>query len=124
MAWMPEHWVDDEGRYDGKRLDEWLPSVVDDVVAFADPLQVIVFGSVARGEMSPDSDIDLLVVVPDVRAGPRHKLMGTIRAAITAPIPVDVFVTDPDEFARRRDSPGSVLYWSAREGRVLYERAA
>lgn len=121
---MERHWVDEDGRYDGKSLAEWIPAVVEQVVDYAQPLQVVVFGSVARGESGPDSDIDLLVVVPHVAQGERHVLMGKIRAAITAPVPVDVFVTDPHEYAARRNSPGSVLYWPAHEGRVLYERFA
>lgn len=121
---MGRHSVDDEGRYDGRTLDEWLDVVTKQIVAFARPVEVVLFGSLARGETGPDSDIDLLVVVPRVPPGQRHVLMGDIRAAITAPVPVDVFVTDPVEYAARRDSRDSMLYWPAREGRVIYERAA
>ncbi|MEO1061333.1 MAG: nucleotidyltransferase domain-containing protein [Actinomycetota bacterium] len=121
---MVTHWVDEEGRYDGRRLGDWLDEVVRDVVTYADPVEVIVFGSVARGDDGPDSDIDLLVTVPEFEPGQRHLLMGRIRAAISAPVPIDVFVTTPEEFAKRRDVPGSVLYWPAREGKVVYERAA
>ena len=43
-----------------------VPSqLLDSVVAHFRPQRVIVFGSVARGEAGPDSDIDLLVVVDD-----------------------------------------------------------
>lgn len=121
---MGRHEVDGAGRYDGKSLEEWLDTVTEQVVAFAEPVQVVVFGSVARGEAGPDSDIDLLVVLPHVTPGQRHVLMGRIRAAVTAPVPVDVFVTDPDEYAVRQNNPASMLYWPAREGRMVYERAA
>lgn len=121
---MAAHWVDEEGRYDGRRLGDWLDDVVRDVVAYAEPVEVIVFGSVARGDDGPDSDIDLLVVIPKVEPGERHLLMGRIRAAISAHVPIDVFVATPEEFAERRDVQGSLLYWPAREGRVVYERAA
>ncbi len=121
---MSTHWVDDEGRYDGRSLVEWVPEVVQDVIAFADPLRVILFGSVARGEAGPDSDIDLLVVVPQIAAGGRHRLMGSIRAAIGAPVPVDVFVAEPADLADLGDAVGSLVYWPVREGRVVYERAA
>lgn len=121
---MARHGVDSDGRYDGRTLEQWLDEVTEQVVASAEPVRVVLFGSVARGEAGPDSDIDLLVVVPHVTPGQRHVLMGTIRAAISAPVPVDIFVTDPEEYAARKDNPGSVLYWPAREGRVLYERTA
>lgn len=121
---MVTHWVDQEGRYDGRRLGDWLDEVVRDVVAYADPVEVIVFGSVARGDDGPDSDIDLLVLLSEIEPGERHLLMGRIRAAISAPVPIDVFVATLEEFAERRDVPGSVLYWPAREGKVVYGRAA
>src|SRR5258707_12671438 len=41
------------------------PELLDPVVAYFRPRRVILFGSVARGEAGPDSDIDLLVVVDD-----------------------------------------------------------
>lgn len=45
------------------------PQILDDlvnrIVETAHPLQVILFGSAARNEMGPDSDLDILVVVPD-----------------------------------------------------------
>jgi predicted nucleotidyltransferase len=41
------------------------PELLDKVVAHFAPLRVILFGSAARGEAGPDSDIDLLVVVDD-----------------------------------------------------------
>src|ERR1700690_3491899 len=41
------------------------PELLDPVVAYFNPLRVILFGSVARGESGPDSDIDLLVIVDD-----------------------------------------------------------
>ena len=64
-----QHFVDEQGRYDGKTLQELWPSVVDEVVRAVDPAEVILFGSVARGEDGPDSDIDLLVVFEHIEPG-------------------------------------------------------
>lgn len=50
--------------------------------------------------------------------------MGRIRFAIRAAVPIDVFVTDPEEISRRRDVVGSFHYWPLRTGKVVYERAA
>lgn len=116
--------VDGRVRYDGRTLAEWVPTVIDDLVTACDPLQVILFGSVARGEDGPDSDIDVLVVLPKVDRARRHELVARLRRAITAPVPADVFVTDPSEIERRRDVIGSLLYWPLREGRVVHGRAA
>jgi hypothetical protein len=46
----------------------------------------------------------------------------TLARAITAPVPVDLLVTDPAEIAERGDLPG-ILRVALREGRVVYERA-
>jgi predicted nucleotidyltransferase len=113
-----------DGRWDGLTVREWLPRVVDDVVSAATPLRVIVFGSLARGEEGPESDIDLLVVVDEVDRSERRSLAAALRRSISAPIPVDVLVTDPSEIAERGGVNGSNLYWPLREGKIVYERAA
>lgn len=113
-----------EGRavFRGKTLREWVPVIVGDIVAAFDPLQIVLFGSVARGDDGPDSDIDLLVVLPHVDPSTRHELMSAMSLALSVPLAVDFFPTDPREFARRRDVIGSLHYWPAREGRTVYER--
>lgn len=112
-----------DGLWDGRPVRDWIPDVVDDVVAAFDPVQMIVFGSVARGEDRDSSDLDLLVLFDDVAAGDRRALMGQIRGAIGAPIPIDVLVASISEYEARKDLNGSPYYWPAREGRVVYERA-
>lgn len=42
-----------------------LEELVRRIVAICHPLRIILFGSAARGEMDPDSDLDVLVVMPD-----------------------------------------------------------
>jgi predicted nucleotidyltransferase len=113
-----------EGLWDGRPVADWVPEVIDDVVASFDPVRVIVFGSVARGEEHTSSDLDILVLFDDVDAGDRRRLMGRIRGAIGAPIPIDVLVAGVAEFESGKDVNGSPFYWPAREGRVVYERPA
>jgi uncharacterized protein len=118
VAWQV---VEGKIRYAGRTLAQWVNDVVGDLVAAADPLRVVLFGSVARGTDGPDSDIDLLVVLPQVEPNRRHELTVTLARAITAPVPVDLLVTDPAEIAERGDLPG-ILRVALREGRVVYER--
>lgn len=120
---MPIPAVYAEGRWNGRTLAEWLPDAVNDIVERFQPVEVILFGSVARGEEGPDSDLDLLVVLDHLDKAERMRLMGEVRFAIDAPVPIDVFVTDVAEFEARKDVNGSMCYWPAREGRVVYERA-
>jgi predicted nucleotidyltransferase len=81
------HSVDDQGRYDGRSLSELWPAVVDEVVRAVAPLEVILFGSVARGEDGPDSDIDLLVVFDHIDRAQKRPMMARIRSAIETLLP-------------------------------------
>lgn len=110
--------------WQGRTLREWLPVAVADVVRAFAPLRILLFGSVARGEEGPDSDLDLLVVLDHLDPSERPRLVGAIRRAISAPAPIDIFVTDAAEFERRKDIPGSIHYWPAREGELVFDRAA
>src|SRR5690606_20106517 len=98
--------VFEDGRLNGRTLRDWIPEVVEDIVASVEPAQIILFGSAARGEMGPDSDLDLLVVLDELDPADRAKLMGEIRFAISAPMAIDIFVTDVGECERRRDVVG------------------
>ncbi len=109
--------------YEGKTLEEWLPSVVERVVERFDPLKVILFGSLARGEANYDSDIDLLVVFEHVEWEDKRELAVDIRRALAGiPVPLDIIVTDVDEIDRQGHIVGTVLRPALREGRVAYER--
>lgn len=113
-----------DGLWNGRLVGEWVPEVVDDVVTSFAPARVVLFGSVARGEAGAESDVDLLVLFDDLDAADRRRLMGQIRTAITAPIPVDVLVAEVGEFEAGKDVNGSPYYWPARDGRVVYDRSA
>lgn len=108
----------------GRTLRQWLPVAVDDVVRIAGPNRIVLFGSLARGDDGPDSDMDLLVVLDELDPADRSALVSSIRRAISARAPIDVFVTDLAEFERRKDVVGSMAYWPAREGEVVYQRAS
>lgn len=109
--------------YDGKTLEECVPEAVGRIVEGFDPLKIILFGSLARGEPNYHSDIDLLVVFPEVKRDVKHDLTVEILRALTdLPAPKDVVVMDLDEIERRGNLVGTVLRPALREGKVLYER--
>jgi len=86
------------------------------------PERVILFGSHARGEAGPDSDLDLLVVMPV--HGSRREKQVEIRVALhDIRIPIDVIVTSPEDFAWRKEIIGTIEYPASKEGKVLYARA-
>lgn len=85
------------------------------------PERVILFGSCARGEAGPDSDVDLLVVLP-IEGSKREKRIEIRLALHDLHVPTDVIVSTPEEFAWRKDVVGTIEYPAAHDGRVLYER--
>jgi len=105
----------------GRTLHEWLAVITGSIVAGCDPVRVIAFGSTARGDDGPDSDIDLLVELDSIAPATKTARMIEVRGLIDAPVAVDVLVTDAADMARRGDLPG-ILRVALREGRVVYER--
>lgn len=106
----------------GRTLREWVLVAVDDIVRFCDPRRVILFGSLARGEEGSDSDIDLMVVLDYLDPAKRTSLMTAVRRAISVRAPIDVLVTDVQQFERWKDIVGSAHYWPAHDGEIVYER--
>ena len=102
---------------DQKTLDQ----IIDRIVAVAQPDKIILFGSAARGEMGPNSDVDLLVVkdTKDTRglAARIYRQLRGIRVA------VDAVVVAPANVERHKDSHALVIKPALREGTVVYEAA-
>jgi predicted nucleotidyltransferase len=88
------------------------------IVAAANPVKIILFGSRARGVARPGSDIDLLVIEPDPVA--QHQETVRLRLLRDFQLPIDIIVVGQSFAERYWDIPGSVLYPAFREGRVLY----
>ena len=103
-------------------VGDWLSVIVARLVREFEPLQVILFGSQATGEARLDSDIDLLVVLPQLDHK-RNTAVAMLRLLSDVPIPVDVIPTDPEEITRRGQLVGTVLRGALQNGKVLYDRA-
>jgi predicted nucleotidyltransferase len=104
-------------------LRDWVPGMVEEIVDGFSPRRVILFGSVARGDETAESDVDLMVVFDHLDAAHRRELQAQLMAAITAPVPFDVFVLDVDEYEAKKDIIGTIAYWPTREGVVVHERS-
>ena len=98
-----------------------LRTMTDRIVQNFQPIRLILFGSHARGEANPHSDIDLLVVFSE--APDKRKTAIEIRRALAdLPVCKDIIVTTPNEISRCGHIVGTVLRSALREGQVLYER--
>lgn len=96
-----------------------LKEVVRRVVETAHPLQIILFGSAARGTMDPHSDLDLLVVMPE-GAHRRKTTLEIYRALRGIGLPKDVVVVTERDVREHRHNPSLVLKPALEEGKELY----
>lgn len=102
-----------------KMMRKEIQKMVDRIVAQFQPERIILFGSQARGEGGPDSDVDLLVVMP-IEGSKREKAVEIRVALHDIRISKDIVVTTPDAFAWRKEIIGTIERPADREGEVLY----
>ena len=96
-----------------------VEEIVRRIVEVAQPERIILFGSAARGEMGPHSDLDLLII----KAGGdsldlMRRIYGNLFGAGAA---VDAIVVSPEDVERYGDSHALVIKPALREGKVVYE---
>lgn len=102
-----------------------LTRLVEALVEALHPVRIVLFGSAARGDARPGSDIDLFVEVENgVQVGEASR---RAYAAIDPLYPevkrgVDIVVKDRAFVVRYGDLVGTVLRPALREGKVLYAR--
>lgn len=102
----------------GADINSQIRDVVARIVRVAQPQKIILFGSAARGDVSPDSDLDILVVKDGVK---RRALAGLIyRSLIGVGRAIDIVVASSDDIERYGNSPSLVLHSALQEGRVIY----
>lgn len=100
-----------------------LKNLIDDlvvrIVQAVHPLRIILFGSAARGEMGPNSDIDIMVVMPDGT----HRLNATrrlYRHIVGLGFPVDVVVATPSLLDQHKNNIGLIYRTVLAEGKEIY----
>lgn len=100
-------------------MDTQLADIVARIVEAVHPQQVILFGSTARGEAGPDSDIDVLVVMPD-GSHRRQATTDIYRALLGSHVDVDVVVATASDLREYAETPGLVYREALTEGVRLY----
>ena len=100
------------------KIDEMVRRIV---AQFA-PDKIVLFGSYARGQAGPDSDVDLLVIKPIT--GSKRAERVAIRAVLRGMgVAKDIILATPEEVEESRDMVGTLIGPALRDGKVLYERA-
>lgn len=97
-----------------------LREIVRRLVEAYEPDSVYLFGSKARGEDGPDSDYDLMVVVPDQAPPERRRSRLAYQALRGTGTAADVLVWTRRAFDERLDLKASLPYAIVHEGKLLY----
>ena len=97
-------------------------ALLDPVVAYFNPRRVIVFGSVARGEAGPDSDIDLLVIVDDDTPAEKVTLKAGYESRRSYRRAADVIPVWERTFRANSEIAGTLSRAAILDGVVVYDR--
>jgi len=99
-----------------------VSEIIRRVVGVADPQRIILFGSAATGQMTKDSDIDLLVL--ESAPGDTRKESVRIRHAVRGlGYPFDIIVMATERFEESKNVVGGIAYPANKYGKVVYEAA-
>ena len=101
--------------------NELLDEITRRICTVSDPEQIILFGSYARGDAGPDSDLDLLVIKDQVDST-QAEAARIYRVLSDLLVPVDVVVVRKANVQRYGNLIGTVIRPALREGKVLYAR--
>ncbi len=102
--------------------DETITEIVRRVTSAVPAECIILFGSAATGEMTRDSDIDLLVLEKSVD-DPRRESVSVRRALLDMDYPFDVIVMTEERFEETKGVIGGIAYPANKHGKVVYEAA-
>lgn len=102
--------------------DELLDEIVRRILAAGKPRKIVLFGSRARGEARPDSDLDLLIIEDSDL--PRYRRAVPYLRALRGLFPEkEVVVWTPEEVAQWDGVPNAFVTVALTEGKILYERS-
>ncbi len=96
-----------------------LPDILRRIREVVAPKKVILFGSAARGEMSANSDLDLLVIVPP-GLHRRRTAQAIYQNLIGVGFAVDIIVVTEEDVALYREDLGMIIKPALEEGKLLY----
>ncbi|NPV87663.1 MAG: nucleotidyltransferase domain-containing protein [Anaerolineae bacterium] len=98
---------------------EDIQALADRIIREFQPQRIILFGSYAWGNPSPDSDVDLLVILPF--EGKSWQMASRIRSRACPSFPMDLLVRTPEQVSARLAQGDSFLKEITSRGIVLHE---
>ena len=100
---------------------EKVHAVVGRLIEMANPKQIILFGSYARGKITEDSDLDVLIVAGDEVENTRRESVRLRGALKEIEMPIDIVVVRESTFRKLSDTPGLIYEEARRTGLLVYE---
>jgi len=102
-------------------LAETLPAALEKLIEQVQPEKIILFGSYAYGHPTPDSDVDLLVIM-ETTDPPTERFMKVARLLRPRLFPVDILVYTPQEIEEALEHNNIFIREIYTKGITLYER--
>jgi predicted nucleotidyltransferase len=107
-------------------MNQDLP-VIKQIVAFIiskiSPERIVLFGSYARGENRADSDVDILIIMKNLKN--EREITGLLYKEllkVDISIPIDLITVDYDNYIKLKDKIGYIYKTIEREGQILYDK--
>ena len=104
------------------RIESILKEVVSRLVAEFQPEAILLYGSYAWGEPTPDSDLDLLVIVTSSDERPIRRMQRACGLMHDIGFPMDIMIQTREEFERFLPVKASLARKIAIDGKVVYGR--
>ena len=104
-------------------IEQRLAGMAAEILQLVPAAEVRLFGSRARGDARPDSDVDLLITAPDAWLATRDRfaLLADLWGAVAQPdLSVDLVLHSTSEAARRAQEQGSLVHQAIAEGVLLH----
>lgn len=101
-------------------VSETLPLAVEKIAKALNPEKIILFGSYACGNPTPDSDVDLLIIL-DTTAKRTERFLSVTRLLRPRQFPVDIIIKTPEEIEQEVRT-NFFIREIVNKGQVLYER--
>ena|GEM_PF-1509250 len=104
-----------------EQLNEIIQNMIQKIVSKAEPKKIILFGSAVREQMSANSDLDFLVVVP--QGTHRRKTARKIyQSLVGVGFAADIVVVTEQDVEQHKDNPGLVIQSALKQGKVVYAK--
>jgi len=101
--------------------DERLRDLIRKIVSGLKPEKIILFGSYAYGNPTPDSDLDILIIM-ESKSRPAERALQVSRLIRPRPFPMDILVRTPGEIAQAQAVGDSFISHILQRGKIIYDR--